>query len=164
MNRFLAFCKGHPTDGVCMPQKEFALSMDDARKAMASPALAPEAAHAGDDHRIAEVKAAFAIAPAIVQGLPPEGLAKLKVPVAIFLGDADPVAPPDTNGRVAAKAIPGAELTELPGVKHYDFLATCTDAGRAAVEICKDELPQDPTHEAAIAAALTFFGRTLGKP
>jgi len=164
MNRFLAFCKTHPTDGVCMPQKEFLLSMDDAQKAMASPALAPEAAHAGDDHRILEVKAAFAIAPAIVQGLPPEGLAKIKVPVAIFLGDADPVAPPDTNGLVAAKAIPHAQLITLPGVKHYDFLSTCTPAGQAAVRICKDELPQDPTHKAALDAALAFFGKTLGKP
>jgi predicted dienelactone hydrolase len=164
MNRFLAFCKGHPTDGVCAPQKEFPLSMEDAEKAMASPALAPEAAHAGDDHRIVEVKAAFAIAPAIVQGLPPEGLAKLKVPVAIFLGDADPVAPPATNGLIAAKAIPRAQLTVLPGVKHYDFLSTCTAAAQAIVDICKNELPQDPTHKAAIDAALAFFAKTLGKP
>ena len=164
MNRFLAFCKTHPTDGVCMPQKEFPLSMDDAQKAMASPALAPEAARAGDDHRIPEVKAAFAIAPAIVQGLPPEGLAKIRTPVVIFLGSADPVAPPDTNGRVAARAIPHAELVELPGVKHYDFLSTCTLAGQTVVEICKDELPQDPTHQAAIDAALKFFSQTLGAP
>jgi len=164
MNRFLAFCKGHPTDGVCAPQKEYPLSMDDAQKAMASAELAPEAARAGDDHRIPEVKAAFAIAPAIVQGLPPEGLAKIKVPVAIFLGDADPVAPPATNGLVAAKAIPHAQLITLPGVKHYDFLSTCTPAGQAVVEICKNELPQDPTHKAALDAALAFFGKTLGKP
>jgi predicted dienelactone hydrolase len=164
MTRFLAFCKTHPTDGVCAPQKEFALSMADAEKALRSPELAPEAAHAGDDHRIPEVKAAFAIAPAIVQGLPPEGLAKIRVPVAIFLGDADPVAPPATNGLVAARAIPRAQLTTLPGVKHYDFLSTCTPAAQAVVEICKDELPQDPTHKAALDAALAFFGRTLGKP
>lgn len=164
MNRFVAFCRKNPEDGVCKPQKEYRLTMDDAQKALEAPELAAEAAHAGDDHAIPGVKAAFAIAPAIVQGLPPEGLAKMKVPVAIFLGDADPVAPPDTNGRVAAKAIPGAQLTELLGVKHYDFLSTCTDTGRAVVEICKDELPQDPTHAAAIKAALVFFGKTLGKP
>ena len=124
MNRFQAFCRAHPTDGVCAPQKEFALSMDDAQKALASPELAPEAARAGDDHAIPGVRAAFAIAPAIVQALPPEGLAKMKVPVAIILGDADPVAPPETNGLVAAKAIPHAELKVLPGVGHYAFLST----------------------------------------
>ena len=164
MARFLAFCRANPTDGVCAPQKEFVLTMDDAQKALASPELTAEAAHAGDDHTIPGVRAVFAIAPAIVQALPPEGLARIKVPVAIILGGADPVAPPETNGLVAAKAIPHAELKVLPGVGHYDFLSTCTPAGMAAVPICTAKVPQDPTHQAAIDMALAFFGKTLGKP
>ncbi len=165
MNRFLAFCRQHPTDGVCAPQKEFALSMDDAQRALASPELAAEAAHAGDDHTIPGVRAAFAIAPAIVQALPPRGLAHIKVPVAIILGDADPVAPPSTNGLIAAKAIPQGELKTLPGVGHYDFLSTCTAAGVVAVPLCTAiKVPQDPTHAAAINMALGFFKRTLGAP
>jgi predicted dienelactone hydrolase len=164
MQRFVAFCRAHPEDGVCKPQKEFVLTIEDAQKALAAPELAAEAARSGEDLSIPGLKAAFAIAPAIVQALTPDSLKAVKVPVMIFLGASDPVAPPDTNGRVAAKAIPHARLKELPGVKHYDFLATCTDAGRAAVEICRDERPQDPTHDAAIEAALDFFGKTLGKP
>ena len=88
----------------------------------------------------------------------------MKVPVAIILGDADPVAPPDTNGLVAAKAIPHAELKVLPGVGHYDFLSTCTAAGKAAVPICTAKVDQDQTHQTAIDMALAFFGKTLGKP
>jgi predicted dienelactone hydrolase len=164
MNRFQAFCKTHPTDGVCAPQKEFVVTMDQAQGALASPDLAAEAAHAGDDHTIPGVKAAFAIAPAIVQALPPEGLAKMRVPVAILLGDADPVAPPDTNGLVAAKAIPHAELKVLPGVGHYDFLSTCTPAGQAVVPVCTAKVDRDQTHQAAIEMALAFFGKTLGAP
>jgi predicted dienelactone hydrolase len=164
MNRFLAFCADHPTDGVCAPQKEFALSMDDARKALASPELSAEAAHAGDDHTIPGVRAAFAIAPAIVQALPPQALARMKAPVAIILGDADPVAPPETNGLVAAKAIPHAELKVLPGVGHYDFLGECTAAGVALSPLCRTKVPQGPSHQAAIDMALAFFGKTLGKP
>jgi predicted dienelactone hydrolase len=165
MIRFLAFCERHPTDGVCAPQKEFPLSLEDMRRALASPELAAEAAHAGDDHAIAGVRAAFAIAPAIVQALPPRGLARIKAPVAIILGDADPVAPPDTNGLVAAKAIPHAELRVLPGVGHYDFLGACTPAGAAVVPLCAViKVPQDPTHQAAIDMALDFFKRTLGAP
>ena len=164
MNRFLAFCRAHPTDGVCAPQKEFALTMDDAQKALASPDLAAEAAHAGDDHTIPGVRAAFAMAPAIVQALPIEGLGKMKVPVAIILGGADPVAPPTTNGLVAANAIPRSQLKVLPGVGHYDFLATCTPAGMAVVPICTAKVPQDQTHQAAIDMALAFFGKTLGAP
>ena len=165
MNRFVAFCRAHPTDGVCVPQKEFAVNFDDAQKAMAAaPELVAEQARAGDDHAIPGVRAAFAIAPAIVQGLPPEGLARIKVPVAIILGGADPVAQPETNGLVAAKAIPGAELKVLPGVGHYDFLSTCTPAGRAVVPVCLAKVSQDDSHQAAIDMALAFFGRTLGKP
>jgi predicted dienelactone hydrolase len=164
MNRFQAFCKTHPTDGVCAPQKEFVVTMDQAQGALASPDLAAEAAHAGDDHTIPGVKAAFAIAPAIVQALPPEGLAKMRVPVAILLGDGVGVAPPDTNGLVAAKAIPHAELKVLPGVGHYDFLSTCTPAGQAVVPVCTAKVDQDQTHQAAIEMALAFFGKTLGAP
>ncbi|MHB8530640.1 MAG: alpha/beta hydrolase family protein [Caulobacteraceae bacterium] len=110
------------------------------------------------------MRAAFAIAPAIVQALPPEGLAKIRVPVAIILGDADPVAPPATNGLAAARAIPGAELKVLPGVGHYDFLADCTPAGVAAVPVCADNVPQEGTHQAAIDMALAFFGSALAAP
>jgi predicted dienelactone hydrolase len=164
MNRFAAFCREHPEDGVCKPQKEFAFTLDDALHTLEKPELATEAAHAGDDHSIPGVRAAFAISPAIVQGLEPEGLKRMKTPVAILLGDADVTAPPDTNGRVAARTIPKAELKELPGVGHYDFLSTCTAAAEATIEICKHQVPQDPTHQTAIDTALTFFGDTLGKP
>jgi pimeloyl-ACP methyl ester carboxylesterase len=69
------------------------------------------------------------MAPALVQMLDPTSLVGMRTPVRIMLGDADEVAPPATNGLVAAKAIPGAELLRLPGVGHYDFLANCTDSG-----------------------------------
>jgi predicted dienelactone hydrolase len=165
MGRFVAFCRVHPADGVCAPQKEFAMTQDEAQQALsANPALAAEAAHAGDDHAIPGVRAAFAIAPAVVQALPPEGLARVKPPVAIILGDIDPVAPPATNGLVAAKWIPNAELKVLPGVGHYDFLSTCTADGAAQVPICSAKVSQDETHKAAIDMALTFFGRALGAP
>jgi predicted dienelactone hydrolase len=162
--RLMAFCRANPTDGVCAPQKEFVVTQDDIQRALATPTIAAEAAHAGDDHAIPGVRAAFAIAPAIVQALPPEALARIKPPVAIILGDIDPVAPPATNGLVAAEAIPNAELKVLPGVGHYDFLATCTPAGVARVPVCTAKVSQDETHKAAIDMALNFFGHALGAP
>jgi predicted dienelactone hydrolase len=162
--RFRAFCAANPTDGVCAPQKEFALTPEILQRALQDPGIAAEALRASDDHRVPGVRAAFAISPALVQALTPEGLATMNVPVSIILGDADPVAPPPTNGLAAASAIPGAALKVLPGVGHYDFLATCTPAGVATVPICADKVPQDPTHQAAIAAALAFFKATIGSP
>jgi pimeloyl-ACP methyl ester carboxylesterase len=85
-------------------------------------------------------------------------------PTKIILGDADIVAPPGTNGLVAAAAISAAELESLPSVGHYDFLAACTKAGQAALPICRVSVPQPETHDRAIAAALRFFGEHLNTP
>ncbi len=159
-----AFCTADLTDGICRPQKEFPLSTEQMLAALRSPELAPEAARSGDDHSIPGVRAAFAIAPAIVQAFDPASLRADETPVAIILGEADPVAPPDTNGRVAARDLPHAELKELPGVGHYDFIATCTPAGVAAIPVCADKVAQDPTHQAAINMALAFFAKTLKTP
>lgn len=161
--RLQAFCTANPSDGICMPQKEFPLSTEQMLAAAKSPALAPEEAHSGDDHSIPGVRAAFAIAPAIIQAIDPASLKADQTPIGIILGDADPVAPPDTNGRVATRDLPHVEFEQLPGVGHYDFLATCTPAGVAAIPICADKVPQDPTHQAAIDFALAFFGKQLGR-
>ena len=63
--------------------------------------------------------------PVNVQGrrgdtLTPQSLERPKPPVAIILGDTDPVAPPATNGLVGAKLIPHAELSLPPAVGYYD--------------------------------------------
>jgi hypothetical protein len=80
------------------------------------------------------------------------------------LGDSDAVAPPNTNGGVAARAIPGARLKVLPRVGHYDFLARCTPAGDAMVALCPVSVPRSETHHAAVEAALIFFGQAMGSP
>ena len=165
MSRFLAFCRAHPTDGVCAPQKEFPLSLDDDQR----DARLPGAGGGGRAcrRRPQPSRACAPPSPSPRQSsrpCRPTGLARIRVPVAIILGDADPVAPPDTNGLVAAKAIPHAELKVLPGVGHYDFLSTCTPAGKAGVPICNAKVSQDDSHQAAIDMALAFFRRTLGSP
>ena len=160
--RFMAFCKDHPDDGVCKPQLELAITQEQAMAALSSPELAGEAAHANDDHSIRGVRAVFAMAPAIVQAFDPASLNAMTTPVSIVLGEADQVAPPHTNGGVAARAIPRAQLKALPGVGHYDFLATCSQQARARIPLCRTEVPQQMTHYAAIEAALILFGRNLG--
>ncbi len=160
-DRFLQFCDAHPDDGICAPQKEFQFSRADAEAFFAHPAGAAALAHAKDDLSIPGVKAAFVMAPGIVQSLDPESLRRMRLPVAILLGDADKVAPPATNGKVAAALIPGARLTVLPHVGHYDFLAECTPAGDAVVPVCPTAVPRAATHKAAIDDALALFDATL---
>ncbi len=162
MDRLAAFCQAHADDPTCRPQKE-APEMTLAKKlqAMAEPALSALRVHANDDHSIPGVKAVFVMAPAPVQGIEPASLKALKTPTAIVLGNVDVVAPPAPNGEVAAQLLPNAKLTTLPNVGHYDFLGTCTDAGRKQVPLCAVSVPQDSTHETAITLAKAFFARNL---
>jgi predicted dienelactone hydrolase len=165
MKHFTDFCAAHPDDGVCKPQQEFPVTLDKAMEALASPELAGEVKHAGDDHSIRGVRAAFAMAPAIVQAIDPASLAAMNTPVAIILGDIDPVAPPHTNGGAAARAIPRAQLKVLPGVGHYDFLSTCSPPARQAVPLCRNiAVPQGQSHFEALQMALNFFGAAMGPP
>jgi predicted dienelactone hydrolase len=162
--RFGVFCKDHVDDAMCKPQLELAVTPAEATAALAAPEFAADLARAGDDHSIRGVRAAFAMAPAFVQALDPASLAAMTTPVFIVLGEADPVAPPHTNGGVAARSIPRAQLKALSGVGHYDFLATCSQAARARIPFCRTEVPQGMTHQAALEAALVLFGRNLGAP
>jgi predicted dienelactone hydrolase len=164
--RFDAFCKAHPDEGLCKPQPEFPVTRDQAEAALATPELAPEVAHAGDDHSIRGVRAAFLIAPALVPALDPASLMALNIPVGIILGEADPVAPPHSNGGAAARAVPRAQLKALPGVGHYDFLSTCTPAARArGVPLCMAiGVSQAQTHFEALQMALNLFANAMGRP
>jgi predicted dienelactone hydrolase len=162
-DHFLAFCAENPDDSVCRAQLEMPMTDADVEKALGSPEIAAERARAGEGHALHEVRAAFVMAPGLIQMLDPTSLERMRTPVGIMFGDADTIAPPATNGFVAAKAIPGAKLLQLPGVGHYDFLANCTDSGRAIISQCKLSHSQADAHHQAIAAAQEFFARTLAK-
>ena len=154
-------CRDNPDAADCRPPKEFPVSAEERIATFARPEIAAELEHAADDHSLPAVRAVFAIAPGLVRALNPGSLARLRIPVAILLGDKDAVAPPETNGLAAARAIPHAEPIRLLGVGHYDFLSRCTAAGRLAVPQCHIDLPQAGTHAAAAEAAIRFFGAAL---
>lgn len=164
IKRFFAFCKAHPADAVCKPQREFAFTIAQADAFLARPDMQREIARSRADLSIPGVKAAFAMAPGIIQGFIPASLKRIHIPVSILLGDADPVVPPATNGELAAKEIPGARITILPGVGHYDFLSECTPAGDQQLSICRTRVPRSRTHRTAIRLALALFRKTLGPP
>jgi predicted dienelactone hydrolase len=163
--RFQAFCATHPSDGVCKPQPEFPVTLDQAAAVLTAPELTAEVGHAVDDHSIRGVGAVFVMAPAFVQALDPASLAALSIPAAVILGDADPVAAPHFNGGVVARGVPRAKLKALPGVGHYDFLSTCSQDGHATLPaLCQNVVPQNQTHYAALEMALSLFGNAFGPP
>lgn len=163
LQRLLAFCQAHPDDGVCRPQQEAITHTMEARIAAAnSSALSPWISHANESRAIPGVRAVFLLAPAIVQAFAPEQLSSLRQPVSIVLGEADAVAPPQSNGHAMHAVMPGSELQRLPDVGHYDFLAACTPAGQQRLpELCTTSVPKTQTHALAVDAALQFFAHSL---
>jgi len=159
--RLEAFCAAHPDDGVCRPQLELAVTVADRERALKDPEIMAATARAPDDHSVAPVKAVFAMAPADVQGLTPQSVERMQRPVSIVAGDADVVAPPTTNAKVAAQLIPGARLEMVPQAGHYVFLSTCT-AGLRFVPACAQATAQEAAHRIALSRALELFGQCLG--
>lgn len=152
----VAFCASHPGDGVCQPQVEFPLSLDDWTTALESEALAPHVAEARDDHSLPGVRAVFAMAP-VVQVADPASLAAMSVPVSIVTGAADVTVPPETHARVAQSLLPDVALEVIPQATHYSFLAECTAEGRRVVPVCADAAAQGEAHQRAVAAAEALF-------
>ena len=66
-SRFFRFCRNNPEDGDCQPDEEFAATMEERAQALARPEFSADVARTREDHTIAELRAAFAIAPAWVQ-------------------------------------------------------------------------------------------------
>jgi predicted dienelactone hydrolase len=156
---YLQFCHDNPHDPTCMAQAEAPDQTMAARiAALKQPVFAAQVKHAGDDYSIPGVKAVFLMAPGAIVAITPASLRALKTPVSILLGDADPVAPPRSNGELAARLIPHATLKTLHDVGHYDFLADCTAAARRQEPPCLHlKVPQQRTHANAIAVADAFF-------
>ena len=160
--KFIAFCETHPADGVCAPQKEFPFDFSSAIAFWNQPKMAHDIAKSRGDLSIKGVRAAFVMAPALVQSFDPASLKHVRIPVSIILGDADVIATPDVNGEVAAKLIPGAQLYVLHDVGHYDFIATCGPDGVAHLPVCRSHVSRQQTHQTAVDRALALFRRALG--
>jgi predicted dienelactone hydrolase len=160
------FCNGPQRDAICDPQLEFPTDLHQQPAVLARPDMRDIVARRDSDFRDPRIKAAFLIAPALGQAMNQASLTQIHVPVEIALGDADPVAPPKTNGAFLARMIPGARLRLLPGVGHYDFLSECGAAGATAAKAyCTDGRGTNraQTHAATIAEAITFFDATIAR-
>ncbi len=121
-------------------------------------------ARSGDSFRDPRVRAVLAIAPALGFTQTPESLRSLRLPVAMVVGSADPIAPAETNANLLKANVRGARETVLPNVAHYTFLDTCLPAGKASLATyCTDPVGVDRTavHEQVDDLAIQFFGRVF---
>ncbi len=121
----------------------------------------------GESYRDPRIRAVFAIAPALGFTLTPDSLRAMRLPVALIVGSADPIAPAPQNADLLHAAIRGAKETLLPGVAHYTFLDACTAAGKQGIpQYCTDPAGVDRSaiHATVSTSAVQFFNRTLRVP
>jgi predicted dienelactone hydrolase len=135
--RFERFCAGHPDDGVCKPQTEFPITAEQRDAFFQDPAYAKAMRHMGDDHSIRNVRAVFAMAPAIVQGLDPASLERMSVPVTIVLGDGRAARHKWKSGRQSYSARPtadprGRRVLRFPGRLRAADTDACLRIGKTS--------------------------------
>lgn len=162
---FAAFCEGPDRDAMCDKHLEYPLDYHRRAEVLARPGLEALAAEESSDLGDPRIKALFLIAPAFVKALDPVSLSRIRAPVSIVLGAADPIAPPATNGQLAARLIPRAKLRVLPGVGHYDFLSECGPGGfKVVAPLCADGAgaTRALTHAVTEATGIAFFDAALG--
>jgi predicted dienelactone hydrolase len=126
---FAAWCKSEQRDVTC-----------EARPALPDNLQVNESiSRSNDSYRDPRIKGVFAIAPVLAHGFTQTRLTDLTIPVRIVVGEADTIAPMQTNAVHYAQIIPQAQLSVLHGdVGHYEFMAACTAYGRKTEPVCKD--------------------------
>jgi predicted dienelactone hydrolase len=166
-----AFCNSPSADAICKSPPEFPElisyfnRLDNAAKS--DPEIAASLRREKESHRDPRVRAVFAIAPALGPAFPAAPLKKIAIPVEIVAGRDDENVPIASSAEYFASQIPGSKLVLLPGgVRHYEFLASCTAAGRQNLPLLctgKPGVDRDAVHEKVAAMAIEFFDSHLGK-
>lgn len=163
---FKAFCASPRADNICKSPPEFPTLVEDFyRLPDTNPAFRAALEHASDSYRDAQVRAVFAMAPALGPAFRAESLAKISIPVEIVAGQSDTNVPIDSNAKYFAKNIPGAKLIIFPGnAAHYMFLDSCpASGGNIRPLLCSDGegVDRDAIHAKTSALAVDFFRATL---
>jgi predicted dienelactone hydrolase len=164
------FCKSPTADAICKSPPEFPELLDYFNRldeaSESDPEIARSLTQEKESHRDSRVRAVFAIAPALGPAFRAEGLKKIAIPVQIVAGRDDDNVPIASSAKYFAAHIPGSKLVLLEGgVRHYEFLGSCTAAGRRMLPLlCGDKpgVDRDAIHEKTAAMAVKFFDAQLG--
>jgi predicted dienelactone hydrolase len=164
------FCRSPAADAICKSPPEFPQLLDYFQRldetGKSDPEIGASLGREKDSHRDSRVRAVFAIAPALGPAFRPAGLSKIAIPVQIVAGTEDDNVPVASSAKYLASHIPGSKLVLLEGgVRHYEFLGSCTAAGRQRLPLlCTDQagVDRDAIHEKTAAMAVAFFDTHLG--
>ncbi|MGH7498887.1 MAG: alpha/beta hydrolase family protein [Gemmatimonadales bacterium] len=165
LGQFDAFCASFERDFTCQSQPEppdGEASFDSLRATDSG--VEASLARAGDSYRDARIRAVAAMAPAVGKAFTPASLSEVRVPMLVFGGEADSIAPPPANASAIAHGVPGATLILLPAVGHYTFLSTCTPLGRRVIgDLCGDQggVSRDAVHARVSKEIADFLDKQL---
>ncbi|MCW5962512.1 MAG: hypothetical protein KIT83_00630 [Bryobacterales bacterium] len=163
------FCKSPTADAICKSPPEFPELLDYFDRldevAKGDPEIAASLSQEKESHRDSRVRAVFAIAPALGPAFRPAGLKRIATPVQIVAGRDDDLVPIASSAEYFAAHIPASKLVLLDGgVRHYEFLASCTAWGRQSLPLLctgKSGVDRNAVHEKTADLAIQFFDAQL---
>ncbi len=165
IGRFEAFCKSGEGDFTCEPQKEFPNMYTEFEALKNTPNVKLSLAEHNRDYSVGHFKAAYIIAPAVLQAFTPKSLAAIKRPVRITVGTHDVTAPANTNALWLHQQIPGSGYNEIDNVGHYTFLSECGAGGKRILpDLCNDQkgVERRSIHQMVSGDAVAFFDEIFG--
>jgi predicted dienelactone hydrolase len=166
ISQWKEFCRSPLRDSTCQPPPEYPDAFAEFERVRDRPDVRASLDSHHKSFRDTRIRAVVALAP-VGSWITEESLLAMQIPVRIFVGKVDGVAPAATNARRVAELIPGARLSVLEGVGHYTFLALCTPVGRTQrPDLCEDESSVDrqAVHNAVAREAERFFNQIFGGP
>lgn len=157
-------CRKDATNAVCRPPEMKDMPGTERLLESVRKTSGESLARSADSFRDPRVRAVFAIAPALGFTQTPESLHQIRLPVALAVGSADPLAPAATNANLIKANVRGARETVLPNVAHYTFLDTCTAAGKQTYPAyCADPagVDRNAVHQEVDDLAIQFFAHAF---
>lgn len=151
VRQLLRYCVGNPDDWGCKGIRGTSQVVD-------RPDAGPMPIAAPDPR----VNALVVAAPALAHGFAPSGLARLRIPVQLWIAGKDAIV--TDAAQVAALMPTEPERHDIADAGHFSFLAPCPDALRArAPQICTDQPGFDRTtfQQEFTAKVIRFFREHL---
>lgn len=165
LGQFEKFCAGKDPDATCEPQAEFPYAADQFETMLQEePSMRVALAEHKLSFKDSRIKSFVLIAPALAQAITDDSLLKISAPVLVIAGDADAVAPVETNASRFAKKIRTSQYQLIAGAQHYSFLDACSPKKSKRVAVCTD-LPgfsRPAAHDEVATLAARFFRETTG--
>jgi predicted dienelactone hydrolase len=135
-------------------------------KQAGSPLLAADSAWPGEPlESPGRIKAAVVAAPGLGFAFGAQGLAGVTVPVQLWSGERDPIAPFETNARLIKQGLGSAvDFHAVPRAGHTSFLTPCRLLRPPALCADPDGFDRESFHQSMNESVVQFFNARLRRP